>query len=271
MPREASAAGEGDQEGMRALEARLAELIEGYRVPGEYAVAVTDLQTGETIAVNGDRLHLSACGLNLMVLGRTVLDLQMGRTKQAEVDALIAQTIYSSNPVTARDLYVIAGKGRVKGGVYRVGALMRQIGMERSVLDHPPGYGSDSLGLHSDNWMTAREANRALAWIWDGDLTAEWREYLLAHLRNVKPGLNYLVASTPGGKVSHKNGFFPARDGTYVDNDLGIVRFEVGGREYAYALSFFSQWVPQKYGDIELGQAVAREAWAYFQQRYNAP
>lgn len=247
--------------------------MESYPVPGGYAVAVTDLQTGATISVNGEQPQLAACSINLALLMQVVADVQAGRYPEGEVDTLIAQTLYSSNPVTARDLYAIAGNGDVLAGARRVTERLRALGLDQTVLDHPPGYPDDSLHPNPtdwNNWMTALDANRALTELYDGDvLSPSWRSYLLGAMTKVKPGLNYLVAVGPadGALVSHKNGFAPTTDG-WIDNDVGIVRFQRGDHTYAYALSFFSDDVQEKYADIPLGQAVSTLTWDYFSQRY---
>ena len=262
------AAAEGDGESLDDLQARLEALVDDYPVAGEYAVAVTDLQTGETIAVNGDRPQLSACSINLMVILQATLDVRAGRLKQAPIDDLIARTVYSSNPVTGRELYSLVGRGDVLRGLRRVNALIGRIGMDDTVLDHPPSYGRESLKVNPNNWLTARDTNRALEWLWEAEeLGVPWRDHVLDLMTGVKPGLNYLTAIAPG-VVSHKNGFFPALDGTYVDNDVAIVRFEHGGHHFAYAISFFSQWVPRKYDDIPLGQRIVGEVSDFFQARY---
>ena len=46
------------------------------------------------------------------------------------------------------------------------------------------------------------------------------------------------------------------------------MRFERGGVEYAYAISFFSDFVVEKYGDIPVAQEISQLAWAYFDQTY---
>ncbi len=92
-------------------------------------------------------------------------------------------------------------------------------------------------------------------------------------MAEVKPGLNYLTAvgpDTPDAIVSHKNGFFPTDAGWYVDNDIGIVRFERDGEQLAYAISFLSQRVPHKYDDIPFAQRLTAATWAFFQERYPA-
>ena len=253
---------------MATLQTELQRLVNGTKAGGEYAVAVTDLQTGETISVNGDRPHLAACSVNLFVLMQAMLDLQSGRVREDQVGTLMARTIYASNAVTAHSLYGVLGDGDVLRGVRRVTTLINRLGMQDTVLDHPPGFGRESLGINPNNWVTALDMNRGLKAIWDGPiLETRWRDDFLDRLVKVKPGLNYLTAIVPA-EVSHKNGFLQASDRTYVDNDSAIVRFTHEGNEYAYAISILSQWVPKKYADIPLGQSIVNTTWAFFQDRY---
>lgn len=253
---------------MAALQTELQRLVNATKVGGDYAVAVTDLQTGDTISVNGDRPHLAACSVNLFVLMQAMLDLQSGRVREEQVGTLMARTIFASNAVTAYSLYGVLGDGDVLRGVRRVTTLINRLGMKDTILDHPPGFARPSVGINPNNWTTALDMNRGLKAIWDGPiLETKWRDDFLERLVKVKPGLNYLTAVVPG-EVSHKNGFFQASDRTYVDNDSAIVRFTHEGREYAYAITFLSQWVPTKYADVPLGQSLAMTTWAFFQDRY---
>jgi beta-lactamase class A len=252
---------------MVELQRQLEEAVAGYPVEGRYAVAVTDLQTGETIGVNEDRQQLSGCVMNFFIL---LLSMQHAAGEPAnQVSSLIDSTIYTSNATTARALYEIAGDGDTTTGVARVAALLKDLGLTSTVIDHPPGYPEFSLGTSTDNWITARDANRALAALYTGQaLQDPHRLDLLERLTHVKTGLNYLTAYGTGGVVSHKNGFFPIAGGGWVDNDIAIVRFNRNGREYAYAVSFFSDYVETKYGDIMLGQRLSRLTWAYFDSKY---
>jgi hypothetical protein len=254
--------------GMQGLQERMAAEVARYSVEGRYAVAVTDLQTGETVGVNLDRPQLSGCVMNLFVLILSMRDVQRGAPFET-VDDLVDSTIWSSNAVTARRLFEIAGDGDTVEGVRRVRDLLAEAGLSATIIDHPPAYPEFSLGVDDDNWITARDASLGLAALYHGKLLDEpYRSDLLERMTHVKPGLNYLTAYGTGGIVSHKNGFFPNNDGTWVDNDVGIVRFERGGQEYAYAISFFSDYVETKYGDITLGQRISRLAWAYFDEAY---
>lgn len=252
------------------LEGRLAAAVDEFWLDGTYAIAVTDLQTGHTIGVNADRRQLSGCVANYFVLVTALLDVQAGLYPLERVDSLIRATIRTSNATTARELYRIAGDGDVLVGVAKAAAIANDVlGLDDIVLDHPPGYYTESLGIDTDNWITAAAMNQALAALYHGDLLGEpQRSYLLEAMEGVYSGLQYLTASTPGGVVSHKNGFFPMWGGGWVDNDAGIVRFERGGTEYAYAVTFLSQNVPVRLGDIPLGQQLMRMTWEYFDQRY---
>jgi len=154
------------------------------------AVAVTDLQTRESIDVNGDAPRHAGCTLNWFVLLSNVIDVQEGVYPVSEIDTLISRTIYGSNPVTARDLLIKTGDGSVEGGVAKVRRLLTALGLNDSIFDHPPGYSEQYTTDGSLNTLTATDADRALAAVYRGDvLDPEWRDYLLEKLTNVKEGL----------------------------------------------------------------------------------
>jgi Beta-lactamase enzyme family len=258
-------------EDMLDLQEAMEAAVAAYWVPGVYAVAVTDLQTGETVGVRGDERQFSGCSVNLFVLFQVAADVAAGRYPLETVDALVRATTWSSNAKTARDLYVIAGNGDGTEGVRRLRELIEgSFELEDVLLDHPPAFHEYSLGVDYNNYVTAEAMNHALATLWAGDvIDGEMRDYLLEVMTQVKPGLNYLSAAVPEGIVSHKNGFFYGSNG-YVDNDVGIIRLQRGDREYAYALSFLSQQVPTEYGDVTLGQELGALAYEVMSMRYPA-
>ena len=265
LPAPVAPAGEPIEE----LQETIAALVARYQTAGDYAFAVTDLQTGETVGSGMSRPQLTACTVNFFVLLQATIDVQEGRYPEAEVGDLIARTIWSSNPVTARDLYTIVGDGDTTHGVRRVARLIDELSLDDTILDHPPGFSKHTLGVNRNNWTTAADMNRALAALYDEELLQpRWRDYLLEHMTRVKPGLNYLTAIGPTVPVSHKNGFFRATDQTWVDNDIALVRIETEAGPRAYAVSFFSQWVPWKYADLALGQRLSVAAWDFFSARY---
>jgi hypothetical protein len=233
---------------------------------------VTDLQTGHTVGANHTRQQLSGCVMNFFVIMRAVLDVQEGRYPLSTVDSLIRATTWSSNATTARELYRIVGDGDAIEGVRRVADLHRELGLADVLIDHPPAYGGDSLGVDFNNWLSANSVNMALAEVWHGEtLSAESRDYLLEVLADVKPGLNYLTAYVPGeARVSHKNGFFPSSIG-YIDNDAGIVQVSGPNGDYAYVVTFLAEGAPYKYADLPLGQELMRMTWEYFAATYASP
>ncbi len=255
--------------GLVELSDRLASIVAGARTPGRFSVAVTDLQSMETVGVNIDRQQLAGCVMNLFAIVATLQAVDEGRIELASVDATIRQTIWASDAAAARQLYRAAGDGDVVEGVRVVNALLHELGMTSSQVDHPPAFVQESIGIGRDNLVTTRDVNHALAQVYAGQvLSPGLTAYLLEAMTNVKPGLNYLTAIVNGrALVSHKNGFLWTSEG-YVDNDTAIVRFGPN-LEHAYAITFLSEAVPVKYADIPTGQALVREVWAYFDEAYD--
>ncbi len=132
---------------MLDLQEAMQAAVDAYRVSGVYAVAVTDLQTGETVSVRGGERQLSGCSMNLFVLFQVAVDVDAGRYGLGTVDALMRATTWSSNAKTARDLYVIVGDGDGVEGVRRVQGLIASLEVDDDVLlDHPPAFHEHSLG-----------------------------------------------------------------------------------------------------------------------------
>lgn len=263
---------------LQALQERLQQEIAAYaeRVGGNFAVAVTDLQTRETIHVNGDDAsRIPGCTMNFFVLLSVVQDLEAGLYPESEVGRFIAQTVWASDPGTAHYLLRVTGGGDGRAGLWKINDLLRnRLGLKSALYDHPPAAG-DTLTLIPGQWQENRisplDFNRALARLYWGDLlNPEWTAYLIDKMSRVKPGLNHLIPSgvaDPNALVSHKNGYIDYRP-YYVDNDVGIVSFERNGKRYAYAITFWSQDNPWVLSDAPLGQTVSRLVWEYFSGRY---
>ncbi len=256
---------------MLQLRDDVADVIAGSGI--DTAVAVTDLQTGETVDVNGNATRLPGCTINLFALIRVVVDLQFGRYPESQLGDTIGQTINRSDPILARQLMRDwIGGGDLYLGMRRVNDFMHSLGMNGTLMDHPPAFSDESLFGGIDNRITARDVNHGLKALWDARLlTPAWRDYMLREMTLVKPGLNYLipVGTSPGAVVSHKNGFLWSEG--WADNDIGIVWFERDGQRYGFAISFFTQGVPQKYADVPMGQQVSSLAYQWFVNRYGYP
>jgi beta-lactamase family protein len=241
--------------------------------PINTAVAITDLRTGETVDVNGSQPRLPGCTINLFALFQAVSDLEVGAYLESSVGDTIGQTINRSDPILARGLTRdFVGGGDLVRGMSRVNNFMHGLGMTSTFMDHAPAFPEESyLGMR-DNSITALDSNRGLQALWgDRVLNPWWRVYFLDKMTLVKPGLNYLIPAgvSASATVSHKNGFLWSEG--WADNDIGIVWFERGGQRYGYAISFFTQAVPQKYDDIPLGQQISSLAYQWFVGRYGYP
>ncbi len=258
---------------MLQLQDSIAAAIANSSIPIDTAVAITDLRTNETIDVNGNATRLPGCTINLYGLMRVALDLQDYKYPEPEPGDLIGQTINRSDPVTARQLMRDwVGGGDLTTGIIRDNDFMHALGMTSTLLDHPPAFPEESLYDVDENRITARDANRGLAALWQGRVLAPfWRDYMLSKMTLVKPGLNYLIpiGTSEGATVSHKNGFL-YQEG-WADNDVGIVWYERGGERYGYAISFFTENVVNKYDDIPLGQEISSLAYQWFVGRYGYP
>jgi hypothetical protein len=261
-------------EGLRQrLEGEIAAFVQ--RVGGNFAVAVTDLQTGETVHVNGDDTErIPGCAMNFFVLLSVVQDLQAGLYPESDVGSFIARTIWASDPGTAHYLLRVTGGGDSYAGLWKINDLLRnKLGLTSALYDHPPAADAPTLlpGGWQANRITPLDFNRALTKLYRGELLGPgWNGYLLEKMSHVKPGLSHLIpagVTDPAAMVSHKNGFIDYIP-YYVDNDVGLVIFKRGGKQYAYVLTFWSQDNPWVLSDVALGQTVSRLVWEHFSSVY---
>ena len=258
------------------LRQRLEQEITAFqqRVGGNFAVAVTDLQTGETVHVNGESLRIPGCTLNFFVLLQTVRDLEAGRYPEPAAGDLIARTVYYSNPATAHYLLRQSGGGDSLAGLWKVNDLLRNtLKLRTAVYDHPPANDTATLkpGEWQENTISPLDFNRALTMLYRGQVVSPaWTGYLIDKMSSVSPGLNHLIqagVADPTAIVAHKNGYIDYIP-YYVDNDIGLVIFNRGGKQYAYAITFWSQDNPWVLSDAPLGQTVSRLAWEHFSATY---
>jgi hypothetical protein len=253
-----------------ALKDSLAQEIAAYaeQTGGiEVAVAVTDLQTGETISVNGNVPHRTGCTINLFALLAAVGEFEAGRADPSQVAYSIRVGIGGSYPPEVRRfLERIFGSHRA--GVDRAQEMMRSWGMVASEFHQVPYYATGT----EINLLTALEVNLALTKLYRGEMfSPEWTAYTLIRLREVNWGLNYIL---PGQlprsvvAVAHKIGFYADWDG-WVNNDAGIVTFTgADGQEKVYAITYLSQQARTEYTGYSFGARLSRIVWDWFDATY---
>ena len=252
-----------------ALRDTLAGQIEAYRALAgdiEVAIAVTDLQTDQTISISGNVAQRTGCTINMFALFAAVDEFQAGRASPSPVAYNIAVGIGHSYPPQVKQLLDTVF-GSHWTGVAQAGEMMRSWGMEASIFDHLPYYGDGS----QNNLLTALETNAVLTRLYRGEMfEPEWTAYTLSRLREIKPGLNYMLPGRlpSAATVAHKIGYYWDTDG-WVNNDAGLVTFTgADGEEKSYAITYLSQRARTEATGYAFGSWLSGIVWDWFDATY---
>jgi hypothetical protein len=226
----------------------------------DVAVAVTDLQTGETISIGGNSPQRTGCTINMFALLAVVNRFQSGQANPASVSANIASGIGGSFPPQVR-VFLESVYGSYDVGLNRAREMMAEWGMEVSDFDHVPYYGGSDP---APNILTPLETNDILVRLWRGELfDEEWTAYTLTKLREIASYVNYILPGQlpSSATVAHKIGYYWDFDG-WVNNDAGIITFTgEDGEEKAYGT--------ERIG-YSFGAKVSRDVWDWFAAKYGA-
>lgn len=255
------------------LESQLRPLVESWA--GENAVTVTDLQTGQQISINGDRPQLAACTNKIFIMVAVAQDIAAGKYTAADVEHLVIPAMGPSLTPQAKELIRIIGDGDIGAGLRRMNAIMQELGMVNSIITHPPSYFGEEYGYavsHGivENRLTTNDLNQALGRLWRGELLPEeTRDYFWWSLTIATDFLDGSMGGPlgPEARMYHKIGVLYEPNNTW--NDAGIIVFERGGQEYAYAISYLSSFSPDNYRTgYWQGYTVSELTWQAFN---NAP
>lgn len=252
-----------------ALRDALAAEIDAYRAEVgniEVAIAVTDLQTGETISVNGNRAQRTGCTINMFALFAAVSEFEAGRASPGQVSWNIRSGIGESYPPQVKQ-FLQSVFGNHVTGTERGREMMRSWGMQASLFHHVPYYGDGT----QNNLLTALETDMVLTRLYRGELfSPEWTEYTLARLKEIAGYLNYIIPGRlpAAATVAHKIGYYWDFDG-WVNNDAGIVTFTGGdGEQKAYVITYLSQKARTEYTGYSFGATLSRVVWDWFADKY---
>lgn len=231
---------------MLPLEVELQSLVTSWS--GEHAVSVTDLQTGQTVSVNGNRRQLAACTIKIPLMIAIAQDIEAGHYTADDVDALVRSAMGPSNTAPARDLIGLVGNGDITTGIHRINQIMWDMGAANSLMTHPPGYYWMELGYAqshgtANNVLTTNDLNLVLGKLYHGKLLSpELTEYVLWSMTIAPDWMNQsLGAPLPAGvSFYHKVGQIYEPSNTW--NDAGVVVFERDGQPYAYAISYLGSY-----------------------------
>lgn len=258
--------------GLEELHAQLAGLIDGWA--GEHAVSVIDLQTGQTIAVNGDSPKLAACTVKIALMMAVAQDIEAGRYSEGEVASLVQSAMGPSNTVPARELLQIVGGGDIGAGIRRVNEIMWSLGATKSILTHPPGYYWEEYGYAtshgtSENRLTTDDLNLILSKLYRGEALSPWAtEYVLKSMTIAPDWMDVPLRSSlpPGAKLYHKIGQLYEPENTW--NDAGIVVFERNGQSYAYVISYLGSYSATWQDSYTHATTLADATWQHFSATY---
>lgn len=251
------------------LQIALKQQIDAYAASTgtEAAIAVTDLQTGQTLSVRGNVAQRTGCTINMYALLAITSEFQAGRADPAAVAGLVKIGIGSSYPPDVR-AFLDTVFGNYHVGDQRARELRASWGMTASLFDHVPYYATGP----QNNLLTALESNLAWTKLAQGDLfDPQWTAYALGKLRDIKPGLNYIV---PGqlpaeATVAHKIGYYDDTDG-WVVADAGLVTFaDSAGQQRAYVITYLSQQDSTEYAGYSFGAKLSRMVWDWMYPRYS--
>lgn len=233
----------------------------------DVAVAVTDLQTGQTVSVGGNVPHKTGCTINMFGLLAIVSEFQAGNASPDSLAYSVKRGIGGSYPPEVKN-FLQAVFGSHTGGVYRARELMKSWGMETSFFDHVPYYGGEDP---APNILTALELNNIFVKLYRGQLfDAEWTAYTLGVLRDIAYYVQYILPKylPAQATVAHKIGYYWDYDG-WVNNDAGIVTFTGGdGQEKAYAITYFSQYARTEQIGYSFGARLSKVVWDYMAPKY---
>lgn len=241
------------------LKPELEEKINSF--PGAVGLAVTDLQTGETISINGDKKYQPGSVIKVFTWLSIVKDIEEGRYTLDEIEEQVhAMLRWSDNPAHA----VLTQKT----GIETINERMKKWGMERSIYS---GWGEDIRYSRAERWnyLVAEEINRVLAKLYNNELFS--REYTDLAIEELTHSVSYECCNYMIPKhlpkdgsvvIANKFGWYPE----VLYADAGIVMMKREGEEIAYIISYLCN--SSHPGGGELGAELSKMVFDHFDGEY---
>jgi hypothetical protein len=234
------------------------------------AIAVTDMQTGETISINGNVPHRTGCTIMMFALLAVVDEFQAGRASPYSIASTIRRGIGGSFPPATRT-FLASVFGDHMVGVEKARTMMTGWGMTTSYFHHVPFFYDEAT--YEPNILTALEVKSIWQKLYRGEIfNQEWTSYTLGVLSDIDPWLNYMLPEyiPASATVAHKMGDHWDYDG-WVNNDAGLVLFTgADGTQKAYTVSYLSQLARTEEIGYTLGADLSRSVWNYMAVKYGA-
>lgn len=243
---------------MEILKRKLEEKISSF--PGDVGLAVTDLQTGETISIDGDKKYQPGSVIKIFTWLSVLKDIEEGEYALDEVEEQVDAMLYwSDNPANTTLTE--------KTGIETINERMRKWGMERSVYS---GW-EDVHYSKAERWnyLVPEEVNLVLTKLYGNELFSE--EYTDLAIEKLTHSVSYECCNYMIPKylpkdgsvvIANKFGWYPE----VLHADAGIVMMKRGAREIAYIISFFCNSSRPDGG--ELGAELSKMVFDHFDREY---
>ena len=278
----------------QTLEQELRDRIAIYEaeVGNRIGLAITNLQTKETISINGDERFIPGCAIKLFVWLSILADVQQGKySLETSIAAdscwyvgggewwcghnrkTIGQYVRDALSVSCNTANSILTR---QTGIETVNRRMQEWGMKQSIYSH--WYDLEWFkGDHTaylvyskaelENYLVPEEVNTVLGKLYQGELfPPEFTQVAIERLTHSSSYLHHndvIPARLPYNvTVAHKYGFIPPNRFA----DIGIVITE----GFAFAISFFSNGTSsyQAYYDThDFGAELSRMVFDYFEEK----
>ncbi len=245
------------------LKEELSALTSGW--DGKLAIGITDIQTGQSISINGAERLSAASTIKIFVDMVIAQDVDAGRYPESDVEDLVRAMMGRSDNAATRELLSRAGGGNVGDGVRRVNELMVGLGAAESAMTGPPGY-PESYTPDDDNYLTADDLNLMLGKLYRGEaLSSSATAFVLSSMALPEDWQNQSLGAPLPSSVQflHKPGWL---DDAW--NDAGIVVFDRLGEKSAYVISYLSNDVGVWQQAFDRGATVSEMVWRFFDTAY---
>ncbi len=249
------------------LRSELSALVSSW--DGQNAVSVTDLQTGQTISINGSRPQLAACTIKIPIMMVLAQDIEAGHYTAAEVEPYVLSAMGPSNTPPARELISYIGGGDIGVGINRINEMMQTIGMVHSVIAHPPGYSWENYGYGDENLLTTDDLNLLVSKLYRGQALSPWAtNYVLWSMSLAPDWVNASLGGPLPSDVTLYHKFGQLYDPENTWNDGGVAVFERNGTTYAYAISYLGSYGDSWQSAYQHAYDASAAAWSYFNTVY---
>lgn len=236
---------------------------------GQFAVSVTDLQTGQIISVNGNRKQPAASTIKIFIAIGIAQQIDAGNIDRRDVDNLMQAMMRSSDNQASYELIEMLGHGDIVAGTAEVNTIAQALGTTGTFLDSPPDHPEIDLGIAADNLLTSNDLNLVLSKLYRGQiLSPSSTAYVLSLMALPEEWQNGSIGGPlpSDSTVYHKPGWLDAPYNTW--NDAGIVIVNRIGQQISYVISYLSSFGDSEGSAYDNGYTVSAAVWNYFDAAY---